>query len=124
MTALLSLFNPGVTVYSEKASIGALVVSRGGKLNAIGTPDNPIVVTSDQAVPARGDTGGVIINGYAPINVTGGTKVGEGQGDDLSRTFGCTGMTCTGEEIEDCTFAGGSDCDVDDNSGTIRYLGS
>jgi hypothetical protein len=114
--------NPGVTIFSEKASIGALIISRGGNIQAVGTPDNPIVLTSDQTTPARGDVGGMIINGYAPINVTGGTKVGEGQGDDLSRTFGCTGMTCTGEEIEDCSFAGGSDCDVDDNSGTIRYF--
>ena len=74
--------NPGVTIYSEKASIGALIISRGGKINAVGTPDNPIVLTSDQLVPFRGDVGGMIINGYAPINVTGGTKI-EGQGDDF-----------------------------------------
>jgi len=113
---------PGVTVYSEKASVGALIVSRGGRLNAVGTPDNPIVVTSDQTSPARGDTGGVVINGYSPINIPGGTKVGEGQGTDGPRTFGCTGMTCTGEYLSDCTFAGGSDCNDADNSGTIRYF--
>jgi hypothetical protein len=113
---------PGVTIYSEKSSVGALIVSRGGRLNAVGTPDNPIVVTSDQTSPARGDTGGVVINGYAPINIPGGTKVGEGQGTDGPRTFGCTGMTCTGEYLSDCTFAPGSDCNDADNSGTIRYF--
>jgi hypothetical protein len=121
--------NPGVTIYSEKASIGALIISRGGKINAVGTPDNPIVLTSDQLVPFRGDVGGMIINGYAPINVTGGTKIGEGQGDDFSRTFGCTGMTCPDpatnpevDELSDCTFSGVSDCNVADNSGTLQYF--
>lgn len=70
----------GTRVIGEAGSGGTLVVSRGGKLNAIGTRQQPIVFTSDQApgTRARGDWGGIIINGRAPINIPGGLGSGEG----------------------------------------------
>lgn len=88
----------GVTVYGEKSSIGTLVVAQGAKLNINGTADEPVVFTSDQASPNRGDWGGLIINGYAPLNVDGG--VAEGEGD-------------TGQ------FGGNN---AADNSGTMQYF--
>ncbi|MCX8045243.1 MAG: putative metal-binding motif-containing protein [Desulfobacterota bacterium] len=93
---------PGVKIYGEKNTVGTLVVERGGKLNAIGTPDKPIVFTSDQDNPKRGDWGGLILNGYATINRSGG--IGEGEGD--TGKFGCTG----------------SECNDQDSSGTIQYV--
>jgi len=88
----------GVTVYGEKESIGTLIIAQGAKLNINGTEDAPVVFTSDQASPARGDWGGLILNGYAPLNVEGGVASGEGD---------------TGE-------FGGSD--AADNSGSMSYF--
>ena len=90
----------GTTVIGEIATIGTLLVERGGKLEAVGTADAPIVFTSDQPAGqrARGDWGGLIINGRAPINTPGGEGIGEG----------------------DTGFFGGSD--PTDDSGTLRYV--
>lgn len=69
----------GTRVIGEAGSVGTLIVRRGGRLNAIGTREAPIVFTSDQPVGsrARGDWGGLILNGRAPLNVEGGEAVGE-----------------------------------------------
>lgn len=90
----------GTTVAGELATLGTLIVERGGRLNAVGTAAQPIVMTSDQAIGNRnrGDWGGLIINGRAPLNVPGGIGIGEGD---------------TGEY-------GGND--VNDNSGILRYV--
>lgn len=90
----------GTRVIGESGSVGTLIVLRGGRLNAIGTRQQPIVFTSDQAIGSRdrGDWGGLIINGRAPVNLEGGE--GEGEAD--------TGVY------------GGDD--PDDNSGTLRYV--
>jgi hypothetical protein len=90
----------GTRVIGESGSVGSLIVLRGGRLNAIGTREQPIVFTSDQAPGsrARGDWGGIIINGRAPINVPGGEGVGEA----------------------DTGVYGGNQ--PNDNSGTMRYV--
>jgi hypothetical protein len=69
----------GTQVVGEAGSVGTLIVERGGILNAIGTREQPIVFTSDQPIGqrARGDWGGLIINGRAPLNLEGGEGVGE-----------------------------------------------
>jgi hypothetical protein len=77
---------PGTTIMGENATNGTFVIARSGRLLAEGTADEPIVFTSDQPVGqrARGDWGGLILNGRAPINVPGGTAEGEGD----TGTFG------------------------------------
>jgi hypothetical protein len=71
------------TVVRFKAGQGenasALIVSRGGKIIAEGTPDEPIIFTAEvddliQSVDnsERGLWGGLIILGNAPINIRGG----------------------------------------------------
>ena len=69
----------GTRVVGEAGSVGTLIVERGGTLNAIGTREQPIVFTSDQPIGqrARGDWGGIILNGRAPLNLEGGEGVGE-----------------------------------------------
>jgi hypothetical protein len=91
---------PGTVVVGETATIGTLIVERGGRLIADGTPTQPIVFTSDQPVGgrARGDWGGLIINGRAPVNLPGGVGIGEG----------------------DTGVYGGTD--PDDDSGVLRYV--
>jgi len=76
----------GTRVIGESGSVGTLVVLKGGRLNAIGTRTAPIVFTSDQPVGSRsrGDWGGLIINGRAPINIEGG----EGQGEADTGIYG------------------------------------
>src|SRR5919106_120616 len=86
---------PGTVVVGESGSVGTLVVLQGGRLNAIGTREQPIVFTSDQPVGsrARGDWGGIIISGRAPVNLEGGLGTGEGDtgvygGDNPNDTSG------------------------------------
>lgn len=90
----------GTRVIGEAGSVGTLIVKRGGKLNAIGTREQPIVFTSDQPVGQRnrGDWGGIILNGRAPVNIPGGEGVGEA----------------------DTGIYGGND--PNDSSGSMRYV--
>jgi hypothetical protein len=71
--------NAGTKIYGESSTDGMLVITRGGKIMAQGTAQNPIVFSSDKPVGqrARGDWGGIIINGWAPLN-TGAEAEGEG----------------------------------------------
>lgn len=89
---------PGTKVYGEQATRGTLIIAQGGKINANVTAQAPIVFSSDQPVgkQERGQWGGLIINGRAPINT--GTAFGEGD---------------TGQY-------GGTD--PHDNSGVLRYV--
>jgi len=91
---------PGTVVVGETATIGTMLIERGGRLVADGTAAQPIVFTSDQPVGgrARGDWGGLIINGRAPVNLPGGVGIGEG----------------------DTGVYGGND--PSDNSGILRYV--
>jgi hypothetical protein len=63
---------PGTVVKGDKASIGTLIIERGAKLIADGTSDKPIVFTSNAPVGYRnrGDWGGVVLCGKAPVNAT------------------------------------------------------
>lgn len=90
----------GTRIIGESGSVGTLIIKRGGRINALGTRDQPIVFTSDQPVGqrARGDWGGLIINGRAPVNIPGGEGVGEA----------------------DTGVYGGDN--PNDNSGTMRYV--
>ncbi len=90
----------GTRIVGEGASIGALVISRTGQIFAEGRADAPIVFTSDQPAGsrARADWGGLIINGDAPLNVSGGEAFGEG----------------------DTGAYGGNN--PDDSSGVLRYV--
>ncbi|MCF8371527.1 MAG: hypothetical protein K9H64_07885 [Bacteroidales bacterium] len=92
---------PGTIIRGDYANQGALIVERGGTLIADGTAANPIVFTSNQAPGSRaaGDWGGIIVLGYATINVPGGTAIIEG---GVGSTFGGTNDA--------------------DNSGILKYV--
>ncbi|MEX2402462.1 MAG: T9SS type A sorting domain-containing protein [Rhodothermales bacterium] len=95
----------------------ALIVARGGKIFANGTPANPIIFTAeaddvtdpdDLPLDARGLWGGVLILGKADLNSTPGETTVEGIPTSEPRgTYGC-GVTMT--------------CDNEDNSGVFRYV--
>ena len=69
---------PGVEIFGEQATNGTLIIAQGSKIMAQGTADAPIVMSSDAAIGsrARGQWGGLIINGNAPTNQ--GVTFGEG----------------------------------------------
>lgn len=84
---------PGTVIKGQKATMGSLIIERGGKIIANGTVDKPIVFTSDQPKGARtyGDWGGLILCGRAPVNsndpqIEGGprTHYGGDKADDNS----------------------------------------
>jgi hypothetical protein len=74
----------GTTIKGKKISTNgspsALIFLRDSKINAAGTQAAPIIFTSDQAPGARskGDWGGLVLNGRAPVNVPGGEGLAEG----------------------------------------------
>lgn len=95
----------GTKIYGESATGGLLVITRGAKINAVGTATAPIVFSSDQAVGsrARGDWGGVAINGRGPINAcTDGTTPCEAEGEGGTGKYGGDDPT--------------------DSSGTLKYV--
>ncbi|UJR82510.1 hypothetical protein [Sandaracinus amylolyticus] len=114
---------------------GALIVTPGARIDAQGHPDAPIVFTSSRAAGARnrGDWGGIVLLGNAPINVTGGTDNIEGiEAADTRGVYGgtaaahdCGTMRYTrieyagraigvGNELNGLTLGGcGSDTDIE-----------
>lgn len=48
---------------------GTIVIERGATIEAIGQANAPIVFTSNEATPATGDWGGVVVLGKADVNV-------------------------------------------------------
>lgn len=66
---------PGTVIVGGGGSADYLYVSPGSQIFANGTPNAPIVMTSDQdgfagatADPAPGDLGGLVVSGNAPVN--------------------------------------------------------
>lgn len=91
----------GTVIIGERATKGTLIVHRGSKIIAEGTPTEPIIFTSERAIGERepGDWGGLVLCGKAKNNLPAGTAELEGQ-------YGA--------------FHGGND--DDDNSGVLKYI--
>lgn len=83
-----------ITAIGDDDIVDYILVKQGGKINAVGTADKPIVMTSDLTQP--GAWGGIHICGKAQTNVGSGVS-----------------------EIGDATYGGNDDAD---NSGTLKYL--
>ncbi|MFN4254466.1 MAG: T9SS type A sorting domain-containing protein [Saprospiraceae bacterium] len=99
---------PGTIIKGKKETKGTLIVTRGAKIVADGTPDQPIVFTSNESSPNYGDWGGIIILGKAPTNASNNGVDGEGViegGVDNAEGDGRYGGT-----------------DAADNSGVLRYV--
>ncbi|MDR3058849.1 MAG: hypothetical protein ACK5KL_01420 [Dysgonomonas sp.] len=93
------IIEEGVTIKATRTIDGQpdyIIVEQGGRINALGTKEEPIIMTSTQESP--GAWGGLHICGKAPVNLTGGTGK---------------------SEIGNATFGG---TDPTDNSGIIRYV--
>lgn len=98
--------DPGTVIIGQPGSEppSALIITRNGKILAEGTRSRPIIMTSALAPGERqrGDWGGLILLGRAPVNVSGGEFTIEGLPDS-----------------EDSRY-GGSDPEHD--CGTLRYV--
>ena len=88
---------PGVRVVAVNDDlVDYILVKQGAKIDAQGTAENPIVMTSE--LEEAGAWGGIHICGYAHTNAEGGTG---------------------SSEIGNATYGGNNDAD---NSGTLRYI--
>ena len=91
----------GMTIKASASGASVYIaISQGAKIIANGTPNEPIVLTSNATNPAAGDWGGLILLGKAPINSV------------------VAGATST-SEIASLPYGGTNPAD---NSGTIQYL--
>ncbi len=77
-----------------------IAIAQGAKIDARGTAQKPIVMTSNTNTPLAGDWGGLILLGKAPTNAA------------------ATGATST-SEIGNLPYGGG---DNSDNSGVVKYV--
>lgn len=98
------VIEPGTKIMGLPGSF--LAIMRGSQLIAQGTAKNPIVFTSAQTQPKRGDWGGIVLNGNAPINAC---KAGVTVCEAVSE----------GIKVEQVKFGGNN---PKDNSGIIKYV--
>lgn len=96
---------PGTVIIGDKITKGALVVSRGAKIHAVGTESKPIVFTSSAPATFRnyGDWGGVVILGKAENNQAENQQI-----EGISSATGDNGL-----------YGGSSD---GDDSGELQYV--
>jgi hypothetical protein len=95
----------GTVIFEDVATLGTLVSDKGGRIVAIGTADNPIIITSSDPPGSQttGAGGGLYMLGRAKTNIVNS----------------CIGDSA-GAEGGDVGFYGGND-DHDD-SGQLRYV--
>src|SRR5215212_7688204 len=97
------------------SDVAALIVTRGSKIMAQGTADNPIVFTSASPNPQSGDWGGIILCGKAPINTSfngvNGLYQVEGGVDNAQGD----GLAGSGDAIAPTPVS-------NDNSGVLSYM--
>lgn len=95
--------NPGTTILADTSIETALIIDQGGKIDAQGTVNKPIVFTP--GVPAAskspGAWGGIVIHGNAPVST------------NNSSTSGTT------TELKSGPYGGNT---ANDNSGTLKYV--
>lgn len=91
----------GTVIKAKKGFSQYVIIERGAKIIAEGTPAKPIMFTSAEPVPDAGDWGGLIINGAAPIS-------------------GATAGTEAATEVDNSLKYGGTN--VADNSGVLKYV--
>lgn len=102
--ATLSI-DPGTRIYAaDDATTPFLSIQRGGRINAVGTASSPIIFTTIKTITGgadRGAWGGIIVNGYAPINI-------------------CGIADCTAEGEGGSGVYGGTN--ASDDSGVMKYV--
>jgi hypothetical protein len=100
---------PCTRIEGTKDPVGVLLVLSDGQIDAVGTADEPILFTSQEAEGERaaGDWGGVVLLGDAPITASSVSKIYEGLSEDDFPDF------------EAPIYGGDND---DHSSGTMSYV--
>lgn len=114
---------PGTVVRGAAGSQppSVLLVTRNGKINAQGTKSRPIIMTSNQpfGTRKRGDWGGLLVLGKAPINVganiSGGATCGTGGCQNQAGTFYIEGLVAN----DDGLYGG---TDASHSCGVMTYV--
>lgn len=98
---------PGTVIRGNANNVFVLIIAKGGKINAIGTKEQPIVFTSGKATGSRvrGDWGGMLLIGNAHTNTANGVRQYEALPSDPLTLYG-----------------GGLNYNDADNSGALRYV--
>lgn len=104
------IIDPGTVIKglsSANAAVagGGLIITRGAKILAEGTANNPIVFTSNYSNPLPGDWAGIVILGRASTN-NAGEKTVEG----------------VYPYVSDVKYGGTTNIDDNDNSGILKYV--
>lgn len=94
----------GTEIKGATGSFANIVITRGSKIEAVGTAASPIIFSSDDdGYDGSGEWGGLIIHGYGPHNECPGV-----------------GTACNIDAEGESGFAGGYT--ADDDSGTLSYV--
>lgn len=97
------------------SDVAALVITRGSKLNAVGTPTEPIIFTSASPNPQSGDWGGIVLCGKAGYNLSYNGTQGLFQVEGGIDNANGDGLAGSGDAV--------APTPVDnDNSGTLQYM--
>jgi hypothetical protein len=97
------------------SDVASLIITRGSKLNAIGTPSEPIIFTSAAPNPQSGDWGGIVLCGKAPINTSYNGTAGLYQVEGGIDNANGDGLAGSGDAAVPVAIA-------NDNSGTLQYV--
>lgn len=96
------------------SDVAALIITRGSKIVAQGTANEPVVFTSNSPNKQSGDWGGLVICGKANIN---GAYTGTGGGQGVFEVEGGVNNA-----FGDGLAGGGTSFDDNDSSGVLSYV--
>ncbi|MDC8002586.1 hypothetical protein POV27_00855 [Aureisphaera galaxeae] len=96
---------PGTVILADYKSKASLVISNGSKIMAEGTQTDPIIFSSNRGVKKKGDWGGIVLLGDAPVN-----KVGETWDFDYGMRAPSAGLLRYGGQ------------NPESNSGVMKYV--
>ncbi len=97
------------------SDVASLIITRGSKLTAIGTPTEPIIFTSASPNPQSGDWGGIVLCGKAPINTSYNGVSGLYQVEGGIDNANGDGLAGSGDATVPTAVPA-------DNSGTLQYV--
>lgn len=97
------------------SDVAALIITRGSKINAVGTPTEPIVFTSAAPSPSSGDWGGIVICGKAAVNTSFNGTAGLFQVEGGVDNANGDGLAGSGDAAVPALIE-------NDNSGILSYI--
>ena len=97
------------------SDVAALIITRGSKIVAQGTPTEPIIFTSASPNPQSGDWGGIILCGKAPINTSYNGVNGLFQVEGGVDNANGDGLAGSGDAVAPTS-------NPQDNSGVLSYV--